>query len=68
MITEIIKTKLDGVLVIQNKVCGDIRGCFLENYREDAFDLAVRYDTKFVQDNISLSKGKNVIRGVCIIN
>ena len=64
MITGITKTELPGVLVIQNKVFGDPRGFFLENYREDTFNSEVRGDTKFVQDNISLSNGRNVIRGL----
>jgi len=64
MITGITKTKLAGVLIIQNKIHGDLRGCFLENYREDAFNYSVSDNTKFVQDNISLSRGKNVIRGL----
>ena len=64
MITSITKTKLDGVLIIQNKVYNDLRGCFLENYREDTFNSEVCNCNRFVQDNISLSNGKNVIRGL----
>lgn len=64
MIDAVIKTELDGVFIINNKVYHDKRGCFIENYREDEFNSLIPNNIKFVQDNISKSHNKNVIRGL----
>lgn len=62
MAFEFIKTDIDGVVVIQPKVFGDDRGCFLETYQKDVFDQAgLEYD--FVQANQSRSH-KGVLRGL----
>lgn len=59
---DIIKTGLEGLLLIQPKVFSDSRGYFFESYRKD---ILSRYGVKseFVQDNISKSK-KNTVRGL----
>ena len=59
---EIIKTDLDGVVVLGPKVFGDNRGYFMESYSERDFNSAVR-EVKFVQDNESLSS-YGVVRGL----
>lgn len=57
-----IETKLPGVLIIEPKVFGDVRGHFVETWNQ------VRYATagipgSFVQDNLSFST-KGVLRGL----
>jgi dTDP-4-dehydrorhamnose 3,5-epimerase len=59
---EVMKTKLDGVLLIKPEVFGDHRGEYVELYNEYVYVKAgVR--VKFVQDDISVSV-KNVLRGI----
>jgi dTDP-4-dehydrorhamnose 3,5-epimerase len=60
---EIIKTKLDGVLLIKPKVFGDNRGFFLESHSQRTF-AQNGIDTVFVQDNHSYSSQKGVLRGM----
>jgi dTDP-4-dehydrorhamnose 3,5-epimerase len=58
----IIKTKIEGVLVIEPQVFGDERGFFLETYNEKRYkEAGIEYD--FVQDNLSAS-AKGVLRGL----
>lgn len=59
---EIIKTPIEGLLVIKPKVFGDSRGYFLESYRKSKFQEH-GIDSSFVQDNISKSR-KGTIRGL----
>ena len=59
---EIIKTPLEGLLVIKPKVFGDDRGYFFESWSKQSF-TEVGLDLDFVQDNQSLS-GKGVLRGL----
>jgi len=59
---EIIKTDLEGLLVIQPRVFSDSRGYFFESYRKEALS-GYGINHEFVQDNISKSK-KNTIRGL----
>ena len=57
-----IKTKIEGLFIIENIVHGDNRGYFMETYKKDEFDKAgLKYN--FVQDNQSKSK-KGVLRGL----
>ena len=57
-----IKTKIEGVYIIEPQVFGDDRGYFFESYKKTEFDKAgLNYD--FVQDNQSKSK-KGVLRGL----
>lgn len=59
---EIIKTDLNGVLLIKPKVFSDDRGYFLESYRADIFNIN-EIKINLVQDNISKSR-KGTIRGL----
>ncbi len=57
-----IKTKIDGMYIIEPTVFGDNRGYFLETYHHDEFKSA-GIDVTFVQDNQSKSK-RGVLRGL----
>ena len=59
---EIVKTTLEGVLLIKPRVFEDARGYFFESYNRQNF-LAAGLDLDFVQDNQSLSQ-KGVLRGL----
>ncbi|MFN3873946.1 MAG: dTDP-4-dehydrorhamnose 3,5-epimerase family protein, partial [Ignavibacterium sp.] len=59
---EILKTPIEGLLVIKPKVYGDSRGYFLESFRLSKF-REHGIDFNFVQDNISKSR-KGTIRGL----
>lgn len=59
---EIIKTEIEGVLIIQPKVFGDERGFFVETYNKERYQGA-GIDLDFVQDNLSSSM-KGVLRGL----
>jgi dTDP-4-dehydrorhamnose 3,5-epimerase len=59
---EIIKTPIEGLLVIQPKVFEDERGHFFESWSKSAFKN-IDLDLDFVQDNQSLSQ-KGVLRGL----
>ncbi|MCF0256782.1 MAG: dTDP-4-dehydrorhamnose 3,5-epimerase [Bacteroides heparinolyticus] len=51
---EIIKTALDGVVIIEPKIFKDTRGYFFESFSQREFEEKVR-PIKFVQDNESMS-------------
>jgi dTDP-4-dehydrorhamnose 3,5-epimerase len=57
-----IKTKLEGVYIIEPKVFGDNRGYFMEIYNKKQFEEA-GLNMTFVQDNESKST-KGVLRGL----
>ena len=59
---EVIKTKIEGLLIIEPRVFRDQRGYFFESYSQRDFELAVG-DVHFVQDNESQSV-RSVIRGL----
>jgi len=59
---KIIKTEIEGLLIIEPRVFEDERGCFFESWSKDAFENA-GLDINFVQDNQSLSS-KGVVRGL----
>jgi len=59
---EIIKTPLEGLLVIKPRIFGDDRGYFFESWSKQSF-AEVGLDLDFVQDNQSLSN-KGVLRGL----
>ncbi|MCK9218415.1 MAG: dTDP-4-dehydrorhamnose 3,5-epimerase [Bacteroidales bacterium] len=59
---EILKTPIEGLLVIKPDVFEDKRGYFFESFNADKF-LQNGLDLKFVQDNESKSK-KGVLRGL----
>lgn len=64
---EVIKTDIDGVLIIEPKVFGDKRGYFFESFSQREFDEKVvpilGHKINFVQDNESMSS-YGVMRGL----
>ena len=58
----VVKTGIDGVVIIEPTVFGDERGYFFESYSQREFDEKVR-PVRFVQDNESKSK-YGVVRGL----
>lgn len=59
---DVIKTSIDGVVIIEPRVFKDSRGYFIESYSQKEFDEKVR-PIAFVQDNESMSK-YGVMRGL----
>jgi dTDP-4-dehydrorhamnose 3,5-epimerase len=59
---EIIKTPLEGLLIIKPDVFEDDRGYFFESFNHEKF-LQAGLDLKFIQDNESRSK-EGVLRGL----
>lgn len=59
---EIVKTSIEGLLIIKPDVFKDERGYFFESYNKERF-LKHGLDMTFVQDNESKS-GKGVLRGL----
>ena len=64
---EVIKTDIEGVLIIEPKVFGDARGYFFESFSQREFDEKVvpilGHKVNFVQDNESMSS-YGVMRGL----
>lgn len=58
----VIKTELEGVVIIEPKVFKDERGYFFESFNQKEFNEKVQH-IEFVQDNESLSS-HNVLRGL----
>lgn len=58
----VIKTAIDGVVIIEPRIFGDSRGYFFESYNKSEFDAKVR-PVDFVQDNQSFST-YGVVRGL----
>ena len=59
---EVLKTELEGVVILEPRVFGDARGYFLESWSQREFDEKVR-PIHFVQDNESKST-YGVVRGL----
>ena len=59
---EVIKTDIDGVVIIEPRIFKDARGYFFESYSKREFDEKVR-PINFVQDNESCSS-YGVMRGL----
>ena len=59
---EVIKTAIEGVVIIEPKVFGDARGYFFESFSQREFEEKVR-PINFVQDNESMSS-YGVMRGL----
>lgn len=57
------ETKLPGVVILTSRRFGDDRGHFSETYNRTAL-AGLGIDTPFVQDNQSLSRGVNTVRGL----
>lgn len=64
---DVIKTPIDGILIIEPKVFGDKRGYFFESFSQREFDEKVApilgHTINFVQDNESMSS-YGVMRGL----
>ena len=58
----VIKTDIEGLLILEPEVFGDSRGYFMESFSERAFDNEVA-PIRFVQDNRSYSR-YGVVRGL----
>jgi dTDP-4-dehydrorhamnose 3,5-epimerase len=59
---EVIKTNIEGVVIIEPRVFTDDRGYFFESFSQREFDEKVR-PIRFVQDNESMST-RGVMRGL----
>ena len=59
---EIIKTHIDGLLIIKPRVFSDDRGYFFESFRSDLLNFTGTEIT-FIQDNESMSQ-RGVLRGL----
>lgn len=60
---KVIKTEIEGLLILEPKVFGDTRGFFYESFNQQVFQTATGLNVPFVQDNHSLSS-KGVLRGL----
>ncbi len=64
---EILKTDIEGVLILEPKVFRDARGYFFESFSQREFDMkaapVLGYTVNFVQDNESMSSF-GVMRGL----
>jgi dTDP-4-dehydrorhamnose 3,5-epimerase len=63
MPSQVTKTPIEGVLVLEPKVFGDARGFFFESFNARDFEQATGLKETFVQDNHSKS-AKGVLRGL----
>lgn len=54
----------DGVLLMENIVYKDDRGFFKESYNEKTWEGQLKFNNRFVQDNISKSMKAGTIRGL----
>ncbi len=59
----VLKTDIEGVLIVEPTVHGDQRGYFMESFSERDFEAATGQNVRFVQDNESRSK-RGVLRGL----
>lgn len=59
---EIIKTEIEGPLILSPRIFTDARGYFFESYSKKVFDSEIMH-VDFVQDNIS-SSSRGVVRGL----
>ena len=60
---ELIKTDIEGVVIIEPDVFGDHRGYFMETYNKEKYE-ALGITNDFVQDNMSFSAQKGTLRGL----
>ena len=60
---EVIKTAIDGVLILEPRVFNDARGYFFESYNRREFAEKTGLDISFLQDNESFSS-YGVLRGL----
>jgi len=60
---ELQKSPLKDCFILKPKVFRDKRGLFYETYNQNVFEKLTGIETKFVQDNLSISS-KGVLRGL----
>lgn len=60
---KVVKTDIEGVLIIETDVFGDHRGYFTETYSKPKYEAA-GITVEFVQDNMSFSAQKGTVRGL----
>lgn len=60
---EVIKTEIEGLVILKPRIFEDARGYFYESYSKKVFNEAVGYPVDFVQDNQSKSS-RGVMRGL----
>lgn len=56
----VIKTEIEGVVIIEPRIFRDDRGYFFESWNEKAFNEQVR-PVRFVQDNQSKSSDRKSV-------
>ncbi|MBX3644870.1 MAG: dTDP-4-dehydrorhamnose 3,5-epimerase [Rubrivivax sp.] len=59
----VLRTAIDGMLILEPAVFDDARGFFMESYNARDFDKAIGAEVRFVQDNHSRS-AYGVLRGM----
>lgn len=59
----VIKSEIDGLLLLEPVLHGDERGYFMESFSERDFEAQTGLKVRFVQDNESCSR-KGVLRGL----
>ena len=59
-----ISQSIPEVFLIEPVIHKDIRGYFVETFRQALFDEAIGYKVSFVQDNESKSISRGVLRGL----
>ena len=59
----VIKTKLDGVVIIEPDVFGDARGWFMETWTKQKLEN-IGINVEFLQDNQSYTANKGTLRGL----
>ena len=60
---EVIKTDIEGVLILEPRIFNDARGYFFESFNQNEFQAKTGLDIRFVQDNESMSS-YGVMRGL----
>ncbi|MBQ1209766.1 MAG: dTDP-4-dehydrorhamnose 3,5-epimerase [Bacteroidales bacterium] len=60
---EVIKTDIEGVLILEPRIFNDARGYFFESFNQNEFQAKTGLDIRFVQDNESYSS-YGVLRGL----
>ena len=61
---ELIKTEIEGLVIIEPKIFADSRGYFFESFSQMEFDEKV-HKINFVQDNESMSSYGTLRKGCC---
>ena len=60
---KLIKTDIEGIVIVEPRVYGDERGYFFESFNAERFLAETGVEVTFVQDNESCSK-RGVLRGL----